>query len=164
MFMMRYALLALFFPMILVQAAPARGNEDTLRRNKLIWESMSSEEKARMMQSYREWKSGPPQKREKMRRNYETFNELSPLERRILRERFRTYKNLKPEGREKIRQRLGRIDAMSPERREEVEKRYLRNRGRTTDERMRQMERSRFWKNLSEEERELYKNILIPSK
>ena len=162
MFMKRYLLLAVVLFLVPVQAALAQGYEDTLRRNRLMWESMSSEEKDRVLQSYREWKSRPPQKRERIRRNYETFNELSPQERRILRERFRTYKNLNPEGREKIRQRLGNIDAMPPDRREEVQKRYLRSRGRTADERMRRMEQSRFWKSLSAEDREMYKNIIIP--
>lgn len=147
---------------VLFQAAGVRADDARMRRNKILWESMSSEERDRIIRNYHEWKASPPQKRERIRRNYDSFNELSLEERRKLRTRYRNLNSLEPGGREKVRERLSRVESLPPERRAEIEKRYLRERQRSADDRMRHLQDSRFWKNLSEEERNIFKKLLYP--
>jgi len=161
--MNRNVLIALICSFVLLQGGYVLADDAMIRRNKLVWESLSPEEKSRIIQNYREWRSIPPQKQDRIRRNYETFNELSPEERQKLRERYRNYKSLAPAGREKVKERLHRVDSLPPEHRVEIEKRYIRNREESANERMKHLQQSRFWKHLSEEEREVFKKLLIPN-
>jgi hypothetical protein len=161
--MIRSVLIVCMAFFVLLQGTFVLAEDTKMRRNKLIWESMSPEEKSRVIQNYREWKSSPPQKREKVRRNYDAFSDLSAEERQKLRERYRNYKSLEPARREKVRERLNRIDSLPPESRVEIERRYIRDRERSAHERMKRLQDSRFWNNLSAEEKEIFKKLIIPN-
>lgn len=147
---------------VLLQWLSAHADEAMMRRNKILWESMSSEEKDRVIRSYHEWKSSPPQRKERIRRNYDTFNDLSPEEKRMLRARYRNLNSLRPSVRERVREKINRVESLPPENRAEIEKRYLKERERSADERMRHLQGSRFWKDLSDEERDIFKKLINP--
>lgn len=140
----------------------AEGHSSGEMDNRRRWQSMTPEEKGRVIDNYRQWKSRPQESRDRIHRNFETYRDLTPEERQTLRERYRTYRNLEPEGKEKLRERLHRVAPPADRNSQDMTRSFRRLREMPPEERMRRVERSRFWRELSKEEREMYKKLIIP--
>ena len=89
------------------------------------------------------------------------FNGLPLEEQQRLKERYRRYRNLGPAGQDRVKKRLDRINALPVDNRVEAEKKYDRNREMPAHERMHHLKQSKFWENLSEEEKEIFKKLLF---
>ena len=148
--------------LLLLQSGMAAG-DDRGESNRKRWQSMSSEEKMRVTENYRAWKARPPESRERIRRNFETYRELTPEEQLKLRERYRTYRDLEPAGKERLRERLHRVDPHSDRNSQEMTREFRRMQNIPPEERMRRLERSRIWRDLSRQEREIYKKLIFPN-
>lgn len=146
---------------LLILATGSAADELTIEKNRQKWQKMSPEEKNRVIEIYRGWKAQPEEKKKMIRRNYETYHELSPQERDILRGRFRTYKQLKPSVKESIREKLQNTDRFTAGGHAEKGKRYRSLKDKSDEEKMNMIERSMFWKSLSNEEKEAFKQLMF---
>ena len=159
--MKRNTVSAFILSFFLLQGQYAFADDANIRGNTVIWESMSPKEKERVIQNYRGWKSSTPERRERIRRNYRQFHELSPEDQQVLKKRYREYKSLAPADRARVKRRVDRIDALPADNMADAKKRYAREREMPRRERMLHLKQSRFWENLSEEEKEIYKKLLF---
>lgn len=149
--------------LLAMQFGSAFALDDHSESNRKRWQSMSPEQKRQVIENYRAWKSRPPESRQRVERNYETYRGLTSEEKQKLRARYRTYRDLDREGRERLRERLQRAVPPSNGNSQDMTRRIRRMQHITPEERMRRLERSRFWRELSNEEREIYKKLIFPS-
>jgi predicted Fe-S protein YdhL (DUF1289 family) len=136
---------------------------DSGRDNRARWQSMSREERQRVIENYRQWKAQSKPQRDNTRRNYEAYRSMPPEERRVLRNRFENYRKLDPSGREIVVQRLRWMDSLSPPEKADVIARYNRIKGRPAGERMRLLEQSPFWQRLDGHDRTIFRRLLVPA-
>jgi len=157
----RLTIIGVAMLLVALQCGVSAG-DDRSENNRKRWQSMSPEEKGRVIENYRNWKSRSPENRGRIQRNFETYRELTPEERQKLRERYRTYRNLEPAGQERLREHLHRVDPYSAGNSQDMTRQFRRLQNIPPEERMRRLEHSRFWRDLSPKEREDYKKLLFP--
>lgn len=146
--------------LVLVYAAAAFAQKEEIAENRTKWEGMAKSEKIRIIQVYRQWKALPEDQQEKMRHNFILYRRLSPEEQRLLKERYRIYQNLSPSLRDQVEERMRYIHSRFSrgyiadlEQQREMRKKKI-------EDRIKMLERSLFWKGLSEQEREVFRKML----
>lgn len=142
--------------------APVAAEDAQPQDNRTRWESMSPEDKQRIIQRYHEWKAQTNEQRERARKNYEYYHAIPREEQLRLKERYRVYRQLDPEKRERIQRNLKRFDQVPAPDMQQAAERYRRLRQKTAEEQMRMIEQSAFWRSLSEQDREIFRRLMFP--
>lgn len=147
--------------LVLTVSAASAGDEQT-RINRARWETMTPEEKARIIKRYQEWKAESREQREKAEKNYESYQTMPQGEQQRLRERYRVYRELEPEKRERVQQNLKKVDRVPDPDMQHVIERHRKLRQKSSEEQMKTIEQSAFWKGLSEQDREVFRKLMFP--
>jgi hypothetical protein len=87
-------------------------------------DSMTPEEKARILRQYKEWQSLPPEQQDAMRRRYNDYNRMAPRERERYQQRYRQWQRLSPEEQRQLEKNLQRWDNLSPQERDTIRRRF----------------------------------------
>ncbi len=160
---MKKGIRVIFSIIFLLIASPyLQAEENGMTKNRVLWKSMSQQEKVRIIEIYRVWKTQPAESRRKIQQNYKTYHNLSREERQKLKSRYNEYKRLDELHRKLIRERVKKMDQMFEDRRNMILERYGNMQKKPREEQIKMIEKSLFWKRLNEREREIFKKLLFP--
>jgi len=94
------------------------------------YETLSPEEKSRLIRKIEKWKSLPPEEQNVLRDRMDQWKKLPSQERMLYQKRFNQMQKLPPGERKRVKEKLEKWDSLSPREKEEIRRRFKTRQGR----------------------------------